>query len=124
MTALASITSQADFTALQTTYSLFGLIIYVITVIALWKVFTKAGYAGWLAIIPIGAYEPRDFMKNSHIDPAEAMAVSTAAESRASTALRSRPSTSDVPRHCRRDGRPSCIHTVNQSHWSCRQQRV
>lgn len=30
-----------------------GLIIYVIVVVALWKVFTKAGYSGILAIIPI-----------------------------------------------------------------------
>jgi Family of unknown function (DUF5684) len=49
----SSITSQADFTALQSTSTVFGVIIYIITVIALWKVFTKAGYPGWLAIIPI-----------------------------------------------------------------------
>ncbi len=53
MTALASITSQTDITAFQTTYGIIGLIIYIIAVIALWKVFTKAGHAGWLAIIPI-----------------------------------------------------------------------
>jgi hypothetical protein len=35
------------------TYGVIGFIVYVITVIALWKVFTKAGHAGWLAIIPI-----------------------------------------------------------------------
>jgi L-ascorbate metabolism protein UlaG (beta-lactamase superfamily) len=67
---------------------------------ALWSAFTietpggnifYAGDTGWgdgrwveqaathgpfrLAIIPIGAYEPRDFMKSNHIDPAEAVAV-------------------------------------------------
>jgi hypothetical protein len=53
MIALSSITQQADVNGLSTTYGVIGFILYVITVIALWKVFTKAGHAGWLAIIPI-----------------------------------------------------------------------
>ena len=53
MVALTSITQQADINGLSTTYGVIGFILYIITVIALWKVFTKAGHAGWLAIIPI-----------------------------------------------------------------------
>ena len=53
MIALTSITSQTDVTALQSVSGIFAFIWYVILVIALWKVFTKAGYPGWLAIIPI-----------------------------------------------------------------------
>ncbi|XVG96190.1 DUF5684 domain-containing protein [Eubacteriales bacterium KG127] len=30
-----------------------GLAIYIVTVIGLWKVFTKAGIPGWLSLIPI-----------------------------------------------------------------------
>lgn len=48
-----SITSQADLTSLYSTYGIISLVVYVIIAIALWKVFTKAGEAGWLAIIPI-----------------------------------------------------------------------
>jgi TctA family transporter len=48
-----TITSNADVTAISWGWGIFGLIFWVIIAIALWKVFTKAGYAGWLAIIPI-----------------------------------------------------------------------
>lgn len=37
----------------STTSSLVSFVFYLITVIALWRVFTKAGRPGWLAIIPI-----------------------------------------------------------------------
>lgn len=49
----SSITDQTSIFALNGTTSLIGLALYVVAVVALWKVFTKAGYAGWLAIIPI-----------------------------------------------------------------------
>ena len=48
-----SITSQTDLTALYGVYGVIGFVVYIILAIALWKVFTKAGEAGWLAIIPI-----------------------------------------------------------------------
>lgn len=48
-----SITDQAALTALSGTSSVVVVIWYVIVAIALWRVFTKAGYAGILAIIPI-----------------------------------------------------------------------
>jgi len=47
------ITDQADLTALYTISGVWGLIWYVILVIALWRTFTKAGWLGILAIIPI-----------------------------------------------------------------------
>ncbi|WP_240642096.1 DUF5684 domain-containing protein [Microbacterium sulfonylureivorans] len=47
------VTDTADLTTLWGPYSIVGLIFYVITVVALWKVFSKAGYPGILAIIPI-----------------------------------------------------------------------
>ena len=45
-----SITDQASVSSLWTT-SIFGLVIYVIVVVALWRVFAKAGWPGILAII-------------------------------------------------------------------------
>lgn len=53
MIELSAMTTQADMTGAQVFGGVIGLIWYVILVIALWKIFTKAGYAGWLAIIPI-----------------------------------------------------------------------
>ena len=47
------ITDQAQFTTLFQTYGIFGIIWYVIVAIALWRIFSKAGYPGILAIIPI-----------------------------------------------------------------------
>lgn len=48
-----SITDQAQITALTQEYGVFAIIWYVIVAIALWRVFSKAGYPGILAIIPI-----------------------------------------------------------------------
>ena len=48
-----TIFDQTSIFALNTTNSLIGLAIYVLAVVALWRIFTKAGYPGWLAIIPI-----------------------------------------------------------------------
>jgi len=48
-----SITDQTSIFALSATNSLIGLAVYVLLVVALWRVFSKAGYPGWLAIIPI-----------------------------------------------------------------------
>ncbi len=49
----SSITEQTSIFALSGTSSLVVLAVYILSVVALWKVFTKAGYAGWLSIIPI-----------------------------------------------------------------------
>ena len=50
---LEPITDQAQITTLFQTYGIFGIIWYVIVAIALWRIFSKAGYPGILAIIPI-----------------------------------------------------------------------
>lgn len=49
----SSITEQTSIFALGGTSSLIAVAVYVLTVVALWKVFAKAGYPGWLSIIPI-----------------------------------------------------------------------
>ena len=48
-----SITDQTEITTLFQSYGVFGVIVYVVAAIALWRVFAKAGYPGVLAIIPI-----------------------------------------------------------------------
>lgn len=53
MTFAAAITSQADVTGLWTSGSIVGLVFYILIAIALWRVFSKAGWPGILAIIPI-----------------------------------------------------------------------
>ena len=53
MTFTADITSQADLTGLWSTTGIFSLILYVLIAVALWRVFSKAGWPGILAIIPI-----------------------------------------------------------------------
>lgn len=53
MRELNVVTDTADLTSLYTTSGLIGLVFYVLVAVALWKVFTKAGYPGILAIVPI-----------------------------------------------------------------------
>lgn len=45
--------SQGISAGLITTYWIAALIFWVLSIAAYWKTFTKAGYPGWLAIIPI-----------------------------------------------------------------------
>lgn len=53
MNALTSVMDTPEYAAFNSIGIIVGIVFYVIVVIALWKVFTKAGYAGWLSIIPI-----------------------------------------------------------------------
>lgn len=48
-----NIFDQTSIFALNSTTSLLGLAVYVLVVVALWRTFRKAGYPGWLAIIPL-----------------------------------------------------------------------
>ena len=47
------ITDQAQIFSLMQDYTIWGVVVYVLIAVALWRVFSKAGYAGILAIIPI-----------------------------------------------------------------------
>lgn len=48
-----AVTSTADISSIWGSTSWVAIAVYVLVAIALWKVFTKAGYPGILAIIPI-----------------------------------------------------------------------
>lgn len=50
---MGDITADAQITTLLQNYSFVGIVVYLLIAIALWRVFSKAGYAGILAIIPI-----------------------------------------------------------------------
>lgn len=50
---MGNITDQTEITALFQDYGIFAIVWYIIIAIALWRVFSKAGYPGILAIIPI-----------------------------------------------------------------------
>lgn len=52
MTFFAAVTMQQDYTP-HPALIIISLAWYVLVVVALWKVFSRAGYPGWLAIIPI-----------------------------------------------------------------------
>lgn len=47
------ITDQAQIFTLAQSYGFVALAWYVVIAIALWRIFTKAGYAGILAVIPV-----------------------------------------------------------------------
>lgn len=53
MDTLSRITDRADLFALNGVTDVLTFAVYVVIVVALWRVFSKAGYPGWLAIIPI-----------------------------------------------------------------------
>jgi hypothetical protein len=48
-----AVTSNADVTALFSASGWWGVLVYVLLAVSLWRVFSKAGYPGILAIIPI-----------------------------------------------------------------------
>lgn len=53
MVALDNITNTATNPGAFGTWGVVGIVIYILIVVALWKVFSKAGWPGILAIIPI-----------------------------------------------------------------------
>ncbi len=53
MIAANAVTDTANLTGLYTVSGFVSLVWYVLVAVALWKVFSKAGYPGILAIIPI-----------------------------------------------------------------------
>jgi hypothetical protein len=53
MNLFTTVMDTPEYAAANTVWIILGLAWYILLVVALWKVFTKAGYPGWLAIIPI-----------------------------------------------------------------------
>ena len=49
----SSAAAATGFMAFFAAYAIFVLAIYVVAIVALWKLFEKAGIAGWKSIIPI-----------------------------------------------------------------------
>lgn len=49
----SSITDQAALSWLGTTGTIIGIVVYILIAVALWRVFSKAGWPGILAIVPI-----------------------------------------------------------------------
>lgn len=50
---MGTITDEAQLGTLFQQYSFVGVVFYVLIAVALWRVFSKAGYPGVLAIIPL-----------------------------------------------------------------------
>ena len=48
--------SAGTFAGIMLVYMLFWIAIAVVAIIAMWKIFTKAGKPGWAAIVPIYNY--------------------------------------------------------------------
>ena len=52
----ASTADVAAASSVATAYIIFAIIYYVLTIVAMWKIFAKAGEPGWAAIIPFYNY--------------------------------------------------------------------
>ena len=53
LTSSSSAASNAVFAGFSVAYLIFAIVVWVIAIVAQWKIFTKAGEAGWKCLIPI-----------------------------------------------------------------------